>query len=181
MRNLMLKIALLGDAAVGKTSLRRRFMGESFSTQHLMTIGADFSTTKMAIDESNITFQLWDIAGAQGFSSIRSQFYRGVKGALCVFDVTRQETYLNIPNWINELWQHNGTGQVPIILLGNKSDLRTNSSVPKESAEVYAKQIEEAMTLPYRISYLDTSAKTGLNVNHAFEALGRQMLRAVDM
>ena len=175
----MVKIALLGDAAVGKTSLRRHFMGQSFSSQHLMTIGADFSTTQIDIGDDHLTYQIWDIAGDQGMSRIRNQFYKGVKGALCVFDINRQETYLNIPNWITELWQHNGSGEIPIVLLGNKSDLRSKSSVSIENAEAYAQEIQNSMTQGFNISYLDTSAKNGQNVQEAFELLGKQIVRAL--
>ena len=173
----MLKIALLGDAAVGKTSLRRRFMGKSFTNQHLMTIGADFSTTKLQISGTTVTYQLWDIAGEHSYNKLRSQFYKGVRGALCVFDITREESYHNLASWINELWQHNGDGEVPIILLGNKSDLRDDASISAENAQEYAKQIEQRMNKPFQVTYLDTSAKTGVNVDKAFQMLGEEILQ----
>jgi len=180
MRNVRLKIALLGDAAVGKTSLRRKFMGKSFATQHLMTIGADFSTTQLEIGDNSVNFQIWDIAGEHSTTSLRSQFYRGIKGALVVFDITRQPTYLNLPTWIDELWKYNGEGEVPIIILGNKADLRTDGSVPEASAKEYASQIQASMSQPFNISYLETSAKVGLNVPEAFELLGKEILRTID-
>ncbi|MHA2501949.1 MAG: GTP-binding protein [Candidatus Kariarchaeaceae archaeon] len=180
MRNIRLKIALLGDAGVGKTSLRRSFMGQSFATQHLMTIGADFSTAQFELEGDSITYQIWDIAGDQSLSRIRTQFYNGIKGALCVFDINRQDSYLNIPTWINEMWQHNGQGEIPLVLLGNKSDLRSEGSVSLESAEEYARQIQDSMKKRYKITYLDTSAKNGFNVQEAFEALAHQILLTID-
>lgn len=181
MKNVRVKIALLGDAAVGKTSLRRQFMGKTFQTQHLLTIGADFSSTNMKIGDYHMTYQIWDIAGQKNFTKLRSQFYKGVKGALCVFDVTREKTYQHLPDWINELWQNNGIGEIPIVILGNKSDLRDGSCVPADNAEEYASQIQNNMSKAFNISYLDTSAKTGLNVKTAFELLGEEIIRFIEV
>ncbi len=172
-KNYFLKISLLGDGAVGKTSLRERFMGRGFRSEHMMTIGADFASYEKQISGYKTTFQIWDMAGQESFQSIRARFFRGSMGALCVFDVTRPESFINITNWINELWRNNGRGVIPITLLGNKSDLRNQHCVSTAQAEDYAQQLsDKTMKYGFEVQYLDTSAKEGLNVEEAFDTLG---------
>ena len=125
----ILKITLLGDGAVGKTSIRNRYMGRGFKESHLMTIGADFAavdkTVKYNDKDYHVTFQIWDLAGQARFTEVRQRFYFGSLGGLLLFDITRPESFSNIPNWLNEIWKNSGTGAVPIVLIGNKSDLRS--------------------------------------------------------
>ena len=173
-----LKIVLMGDGAVGKTSLRNRFMGRGFKSQHLMTIGADFSTFQQIVDGNAITYQIWDLAGQEHFQAVRQRFFRGAMGGLLVFDVTRPETFQNIPNWLNELFRNSGRSVVPIVLLGNKADLKR--AVSQKQAIEYSRVLSETLA-PYGITvpYMDTSAKTGLNVQEAFTTLARQIIRAL--
>lgn len=179
---IVFRITLLGDGAVGKTSLRNQFMGKGFSTSHLMTVGADFAakSINLTVDGVNydITFQVWDLAGQQRFQDIRSRFYGGSLGGLCVFDVTRPDSFQNINNWINEIWKHNGAGVVPIVLLGNKSDIRDRNSVNNKKAIEYVNALSEKVK-PYGFSveYFETSAKDGLNVDEAFHHLAETILR----
>ncbi len=173
-----LKIVLMGEGAVGKTSLRNRYMGKGFKTQHLMTIGADFSTHRQVIDGNAVTWQIWDLAGQQSFQSVRQRFFKGAMGGLLVFDVTRPETFMALPQWIEELWRNSGRGVVPMVLLGNKADLKR--AVSKKQAEEYAKLLSRTVKqYGFTMQYLDTSAKTGLNVKEAFELLGRQIIQAI--
>ncbi len=117
-----MKLVLCGDGAVGKTALRERYLGRGFSQSYLQTIGADFATTDkdLNIDGKNksVQYQIWDLAGQNEFQSIRGSYYEGCFGSLMVFDVTRPESFNNLPNWINELWDNSGKGAVPIVLLG---------------------------------------------------------------
>ena len=119
-----IKLALCGDGAVGKTSLRQRFLGRGFTASHLMTIGADFCNLEMNIEGENTLFQVYDLAGQPNFSAIRSRFYQGCQGGILVCDLTREQTFLNLSSWIKELWKHNGKGAIPFIILGNKADLK---------------------------------------------------------
>ncbi|MHA2090173.1 MAG: Rab family GTPase [Candidatus Kariarchaeaceae archaeon] len=175
-----LKVTLLGDGAVGKTSLRNRFMGKGFRTEHLMTIGADFATYDRNLEGHNVTYQIWDLAGQDTFRSVRARFFRGSMAGLCVFDVTRKDSFMHITKWIEELWKNSGRGVVPIILLGNKADLRDRHSVPSPQADQYAQALS-AKTNKYgfQVYYMDTSAKTGLNVNEAFDQIGKQVIEGL--
>ncbi|MDH5404668.1 MAG: GTP-binding protein [Candidatus Heimdallarchaeota archaeon] len=181
--NYFLKIALLGDGAVGKTNLRRRYLGQVFTTDHLMTLGADFAAAEKNIEMNDktfhITFQVWDLAGQENFNQVRSMYYRGCFGALMVFDRTRPASFRNIPNWIAELKKNSGKDLIPIILLGNKFDLvdTAKNIVPKEDIDKFLSDInEEALKKGFEVKYLDTSALTGLNVEVAFETLGKSIL-----
>jgi small GTP-binding protein len=175
-----LKLALMGDGAVGKTSIRNRFMGRGFRTEHLMTIGADFATHDFNIDGNKVTFQIWDLAGQDTFRTVRARFFRGAMAGLCIFDVTRRDSFMNLTRWIEELWRNNGRGIVPIIVLGNKSDLRDGKSVPVEQAEKYSQAItQKTIKSGFSVHYLDTSAKTGQNINEAFYTIGKQIMEGL--
>lgn len=180
-KSYFLKVSLMGDGAVGKTSIRNRFMGKGFRTEHLMTIGADFASYDFPIDGNPVTFQIWDLAGQDTFKSVRARFFRGSMAGLCIFDVTRKDSFMNLTRWIEELWRNNGRGIIPIIILGNKSDLRDKHSVPVEQAQKYINAISQK-TRPhgFQVHYLDTSAKTGQNVGEAFTKIGSQIIDALN-
>ncbi|MCY3412158.1 MAG: GTP-binding protein [Candidatus Heimdallarchaeota archaeon] len=174
---IMLRMHLIGDGAVGKTSLRNRYMGKGFTTSHNMTIGADFAAKDMHVivngKQYDITAQIWDMAGQQRFTEIRSRFYGGSQGGLCVFDLTRADSFQNINNWITELWKHNGKGVVPLMLLGNKSDLKQQREVPEKRILDYCNALS-AKTKDYgfEVKYLETSAANGENIDLAFQLIG---------
>lgn len=184
------KLVLMGDGAVGKTSLRRNYLGMGFTKEHMMTIGADFAAKDQVFTfdskEFKITFQIWDLAGQNTFSNVRSMYYKGCFGGILVFDRTHPSSFDNIPNWVGEMLKHNNRGKVPLILLGNKYDLIENSEekvsqeqIDKYIAELNAKFAKE----PYKITYYDTSALTGKNVAKAFKTLSTNILvwlKAID-
>ncbi|MFQ5979630.1 MAG: GTP-binding protein [Candidatus Heimdallarchaeota archaeon] len=169
------KIALLGDGAVGKTSLRHRFMRNGFDDGYSMTIGADFATKTLEVDGKQIKFQIWDLAGQPQFSSIRPIYYRGSVGALLVYDISVPKSFHNALNWVTELWKNNGKGPVPFVLLGNKFDLRNKfpDAISSDQGKSLAEQLsEKTLEEGFEIPYLETSAKTGRNVTQAFSLLG---------
>jgi len=165
------KIIILGEAAVGKTSLRQRFMGKGFQASYGMTIGADFAAYRLTENGKDYVLNIFDLAGQQRFNDLNRGYYAGTNGAVIVFDVTRPATYENIPSWIEQLVKNTGGTVCPLVLVGNKSDLRDDSpsSVAKEIAEQYVKELSEWSG--FDVSYFDTSALTGDNVDSAFRAL----------
>ncbi|MCG3218361.1 MAG: GTP-binding protein [Candidatus Heimdallarchaeota archaeon] len=181
--DIYLKIVLLGDAAVGKTSIRRRYLGQGFQVSHHATIGADFSATVREIDEYKMNFSIWDLAGQQTFESVRTMYYRGCFGGLILFDVTDESSFENLKGWIDELWKNSGRGKIPFILLGNKYDLAEEGKeiVSDEKINQFIEKLnQEAEENDFKITYLTTSAKTGLNVDEAFNILGRTIMKWVD-
>ena len=175
-----MKIILAGDGAVGKTSLRKRYIGEGFSTNYQQTIGADFAIYKEQIGSFSVRFIIWDLAGQFHFHQVRAQFYRGTHGALIVCDITNPSSFENIKHWINELWKNNDLGPVPFIIVGNKCDLRQAGipSIEDERVHRIAKIInsETLKEHGFGIKSIITSAKTGAGVREAFKRLAIQVI-----
>lgn len=173
---LLAKVCLLGDGGVGKTALRDRYMGKNFSSNYIMTIGADFSVKKVE-GSWEIKFQIWDLAGQPRFSVVRSLYYKGTSGALLVFDLTRPDSFHNIGNWAKEAWSQAGSGIVPVVLLGNKSDLRQDvpDAITDEQGHELAKKLSETTEsqIGHTVKFMTTSAKTGENVDFAFLELAK--------
>lgn len=179
----LMKIVLCGDGGVGKTAIRERYLGRGFQSKYMMTIGADFALKEETIDNKEIKFQIWDLAGQQRFGAVRSVYYLGAMGALLLFDVTRPESFQNVQSWLDEIYKNNGKGKVPIVMLGNKADLRDQfpNSVSNEVAVEYAKQLsEDTIDDGFEITYLETSAKTGQNVKEAFNQLGKVYFKWIE-
>jgi len=169
------KIALIGDGGVGKTAIRERFLGKEFNAEYLLTIGADFAMCDDNINGNPIRYQIWDLAGQKRFDGVREAYYRGCIGALLVYDITRPESFYNMPKWINELWTKNGKGRVPIIVVANKTDLHglVDSTIPPQEGWNFAAQLSR-LTEPEGFSchFIQTSAKIGTNITNAFSLLG---------
>ena len=179
----ILKLLLLGDGAVGKTSIRRRYLGEGFDREYQMTIGADLATKKSSIlytGGKQIKYVIWDLAGQPRFSAVRKAYYQFAIGALVVFDMTRPSSFQNIVAWMNELWRNNGRGPIPLIVLGNKADLCTEGApcVPNEKALAFVNRLSQISEIHrgFKIHFLPTSAKTALNIELAFELLGEAII-----
>ncbi|GAH18843.1 unnamed protein product [marine sediment metagenome] len=133
-QKLFLKVILAGEAEVGKTSLRRSYLGEGFVKNHLQTIGADFASLSKTIKDYNVLFQIWDVAGQDIFENVRMLYYKGTLGALMVFDATKIVTFRALNRWIEELEKGTERGIVPFFILGNKMDLVTSAKKAKLKA-----------------------------------------------
>ncbi len=172
-----MKVCLLGDGAVGKTALRERYLGKQFSSGYVMTIGADFAVKRSQImteeGVKDVKFQIWDLAGQPRFNSVRELYYKGSHGGLLVFDITRRDSFTNLGNWIDELYKNSGRGPMPITVLGNKVDLQdeVENPVTREEAIKFIEELKKKKGIPYDVIYLETSAKTGINVDESFNIL----------
>lgn len=170
---LMKKICMLGDPAVGKTSLIARFVYSIFDDKYLETIGAKVTKKVMALTHlpTNQNFRLkmmlWDIAGRKTVEHVRSSYHREAEGALLVCDVTRRSTLDNMEKWLHSFFAV--TGVVPVVFIVNKMDL-------KEEGEFGEPDIA-ALAQKYSCPYVLTSAKTGENVEEAFRELGRRLIQ----
>ena len=181
LRKIRVKIVLVGDGGVGKTSIARRYLGEAFRGEYKKTIGAEFYVKKNIyhddeLGDIQIEWLIWDLAGQPTFDQVRPLYYRGAKASLVVFDITRPETYYNVPKWINEFWKHSG-GVFPFVLVGNKVDLRdafADSAVPSRVGFEYARVTSKYVGV--QIPYIETSAKTGENIEQAFDFLARVII-----
>lgn len=176
-----LKVVLFGDGAVGKTSIARRYLGKGFSERYKKTIGVDFFIQERKYYDSElgdvgIKWLIWDLAGEPSFEQVRGDYYSGAKAGVAIYDISRAETYHNLPNWIEEFWTHAG-GTYPLILVGNKIDLRDRgrSEVPTSSGRQYARNLEEHIDIS--VPFIETSAKRGEHINEAFDMLATQIIR----
>lgn len=165
------KIVLLGPGAVGKTSTLHQFVKNQFKENYTLTIGAQFLKKEIKFKKDKADLILWDMAGQKHFKTVRKNFYTKSNGALLIFDLTRYSTFEEMQDWLNEL-NANLQEEVPFILIGNKLDLIdiTGRSVPKEEAEGFAKERNSL--------YIETSAKTGENVEEAFTELVKLIANA---
>jgi len=168
MEQYIFKVILLGDGAVGKTSLIRRYMEGKFKIDYLPTIGSQIYT-KVIQEEKNtkVTLVVWDISGQPAFSSIRSDYYKGARGVVLMFDLTRSGTFEHLNGWINEAMKYTKTPR--IIIAGSKCDLQHERKVLQKSGEEYASK----MNAPY----LETSAKDGKNVEKVFATLANLLVK----
>ncbi|MFX1286408.1 MAG: Rab family GTPase [Promethearchaeota archaeon] len=183
------KIVLIGDGGVGKTALRRAWLGEGFKTEYLMTIGADFASQELSFyypetkSTYDLKFQIWDLAGQPRFKAVRDLYYRGAIGALCFFDITNQESYMNLVEWIQSYWALNGLGKSPLLIVGSKCDLRDNPAFPTQVSARYGKEYAAELTrllehkYGFSVHYIETSAKEGINVDEAFKILAKEIIR----
>jgi small GTP-binding protein len=163
-----LKIILAGNPAVGKTSLIHRFVKNRFAANYKLTFDVDIYTKDVELKSGKIAdLSIWDIGGQERFEFVRPSFYRGASGALLVFDLTRDLTFLDSKKWLTEIRQFAGR-DLPFVLIGNKADLTELISVDKDEVRTFAES-EESI-------YIETSAKTGVNVNDAFFKLTRKIL-----
>ncbi len=178
----VVKIILIGDEGVGKTSLKRKYFGQGFKTSHLMTLGTDFANKLIKIDDKiTLESQIWDIASQPAFKTIRKQKYlKKASGALLVFDLSRYETFFKMSFWLKELFEANPKSKLPLLLIGNKTDLIKDRAIPKDEIEKYLEHLINDKTVPSKwIDYIETSAKTGENVDEGFLLLSQQIAKNI--
>ena len=168
---IVLKLVLLGDAAVGKTSLINMYAHHRFREDYKPTLGVSICMKEMKIERVNdqIKLVIWDIAGQNKYDLSRKMFFHGVVGALLVFDVTRDESFRNIESkWLKDLNEY-GEQKLSYVLIGNKSDLENSRTVSTEMGMKLAKKIDAS-------DFVETSAKNGDNVEEAFKILVNNIL-----
>jgi small GTP-binding protein len=170
------KVCLLGDLAVGKTSLVRRFVYDLFDDKYISTIGVKVSRKVLAVqrgaDIAELTMMLWDLAGSEEFDRVRASYLRGSAGAVLVCDLTRPETLDCLPQYTDEL--HAANPEAHLILAVNKRDLIEPS--PPEDLRPLDLEKVEAVARRLASPYYLTSAKTGLEVEELFRHLGRLLV-----
>jgi len=173
MRDFSFKVIIIGPGAVGKTSLLNRFVHNQFTLKYKFTIGVDFLSKELEyMPSKSAKLQIWDIGGQERFKFLHRSFYDGANGALLVFDLSRDHTFSGMKNWLSEMHSLIDNN-IPTVILGNKSDLLAEIGLVIDRDEVvkYAKN-EECL-------YIETSAKTGENVENAFRELTIRMAKNI--
>jgi len=162
----LFKLLLIGDSGVGKSCLLLRFADDTYTESYISTIGVDFKIRTIELDGKTIKLQIWDTAGQERFRTITSSYYRGAHGIIIVYDVTDQESFNNVKQWLQEIDRY-ASESVNKLLVGNKSDLTTKKVVDYTTAKEYADQL--------RIPFLETSAKSATNVEQAFVTMAAEI------
>lgn len=167
-RQLQFKLVLLGESAVGKSSLVLRFVKDQFDDYRESTIGAAFLTQTVSLDaQTTVKFEIWDTAGQERYKSLAPMYYRNANCAVVVYDITQPSSLDKAKAWIREL-QRQADPNIIIALAGNKADLAsTRRAIPTEEAEKYAQ--EEGLL------FLETSAKNSSNVSELFTMIARKL------
>ncbi|XP_005923715.1 ras-related protein Rab-25b [Simochromis diagramma] len=157
--NFVFKVVLIGESGVGKSNLLSRFTKNEFNHDSRTTIGVEFSTRTVQLNNFTIKAQIWDTAGLERYRAITSAYYRGAVGALLVYDITKHLTYESVERWLKELYEH-ADPHIVVMLVGNKTDLESERSVPNEEAKDFAEK--------KGLFFLETSALDSTNVEAAF-------------
>ncbi|KAK6463450.1 ras family-domain-containing protein [Scheffersomyces coipomensis] len=172
------KLVLLGEAAVGKSSLVLRFVSNEFQENKEPTIGAAFLTQKCTIGSKVIKYEIWDTAGQERFASLAPMYYRNAQAAIVVYDITKPASFIKARHWVKELHEQ-ASKDITIALVGNKYDLVKNDSGEEDDSENSLRKvsIEEGQNLADEegILFFETSAKDGFNVNEVFIGIGNHI------
>ncbi|MFX1395838.1 MAG: Rab family GTPase [Promethearchaeota archaeon] len=168
----ILKIVVLGDAAVGKTSLINQYMDHSFQEDYKPTLGVNILTKEIKMNKSNVRLILWDLAAQSKYDLSRKLFFQGCSGAMFVYDITRHKSFSNIKNkWYGDFCIYSlAKSEGNYLLIGNKVDLEESRTVTKEEAEKLADALKVA-------EFIETSAKNGKNVDKTFRTLVSRVLK----
>jgi Ras-related protein Rab-1A len=158
----LFKLLLIGDSGVGKSCLLLRFADDTYTDSYISTIGVDFKIRNLDVEGKNIKLQIWDTAGQERFRTITSSYYRGAHGIIIVYDITDAESFNNVKTWLSEIDKF-ASDNVNKLLVGNKSDLSASRQVETQVAKDFAASLG--------IPFLETSAKTSLNVEQAFQKM----------
>lgn len=167
MYNYKIKIIIVGDADVGKSCIATRFQYNKFDPNYEITIGVEFFSKIIEIDNNKIKIQIWDTAGQETFNSLVKSYFRNINGCLLTFDLTDRESFTNIENWLNKVETESNT-DVTYILVGNKSDKIEKRSILYEEAVAFSKR--------YKIDYIETSALNARNIYNLFYLITQTIL-----
>jgi len=174
-KKVLLKVIILGDSSVGKTSLMNMYVNRKFNNQYKATIGADFLTKEVMVahngDQRLVTMQIWDTAGQERFQSLGVAFYRGADACILVFDLTAKKSFDNLDTWREEFLVQSGpaeTDTFPFVVLGNKCDLRDSRVVNLKQAQDYCKAKKIMSKDGDTPMFFETSAKDSKDVTKAF-------------
>ena len=175
------KSVLIGDGAVGKTSIRRNYLGDQFMEGHLPTIGVDLAQKSITHEGKRVKWIIWDLAGQPSFESVRKHYYQGAQGIILVYSVIDRQSFDNALKWLTEAYKYMGK-LPPTVIVGNKIDLRSefvpDEIVSPDEGRAFAKLVGDRLEVP--TVFRETSALTGENIQDTFHEILRMMAEEED-
>jgi Ras-related protein Rab-1A len=162
----LFKLLLIGNSAIGKSSLLLRFSDNIFNESFLPTIGVDFKIRTFDLSAKTVKLQIWDTAGQERFKTITSSYYKGAHGIILVYDITDKQSFKDIENWLSEVEKY-ASESVVKLLVGNKCDLESQRQVTYEQGKEFADSLG--------VKFIETSAKNSINVEKAFFTLAEEI------
>jgi len=170
-KKVLLKVIILGDSGVGKTSLMNQYVNSKFSKQYKATIGADFLTKEITIEDKAVTLQIWDTAGQERFQSLGTAFYRGADCCVLVYDITDGKSFDSLSGWAEEFLVQaapQSPSEFPFVVIGNKVDMEGNRAVLNSRADNWCNSKNYPL--------FEASAKESTNVDAAFRQIAENAL-----
>ena len=166
MNEIDLKILLVGDTSVGKTSILSKYIDDIFEENQISTVGVEYKVKSLIINGRKINLRIWDSSGQERFRSITQSFFRNAEGILYIFDLTEKKTFEGVKQWLIDSESYNLN--IKKILVGNKVDLVEKRKVEKEIIDNFVKKIQ--------LKYYEMSAKDGTNIDNVFRELAEMIL-----
>ena len=158
-----IKIIMVGDSGVGKTSIANRLEGNRFCQNTLQTIGVDFATIEQFVNGERVKVQIWDTAGQERYRSITRSYYNGAVGAIFVFDLTREDSFRGLKAWLDQCGASSCGPDCKKMIIGNKVDLKDTRVVSEDAAKEFCKC--------HACAYMETSAKDNINLSEAIRQI----------
>lgn len=168
------KLILVGDGQVGKTSIRRRYMGRSFRINYLATLGCDWASRTASYQDKKLVLTIWDLAGQDMFKGMRSTFYYGTSFLISVFDVTNPLSLSSVRSWVSEAFEYCSDTILGITIIGNKIDLTDLKSVTDDDVRSLIADLKKEYNIPIFLKY--TSALTGENIEQVFHDISDSLM-----
>ncbi|CAM9646607.1 unnamed protein product [Phaeothamnion confervicola] len=168
---LLIRLLMIGDSSVGKTSLVLRYDKRGFNPKFTTTIGVDYSDRLLEIEGRQVKLQIWDTAGQERFHSLTTSFFKRAEGFVMVFDVTNRQSFDNVRRWMNDISEQ-GKKESDIVVCGNKCDATSRQVSEKIEAATLCKE--------FQVPYVETSAKENINVDSVFGSLAAKVKNRLD-
>lgn len=169
--NYILKFIIIGDSCTGKTCIMKRYVEQKYYSEPDFTIGVEFGSRTINIDDKLIKVQLWDTAGQEIFRSITRSYYRNKSGAILVYDITNRKSFVSIIQWIHDLKENVTNQNIVIFLVGNKSDNNDERDVLYDEGKALADK--------YKLYFIETSAKNNDNIDIIFDIMASDILNKI--
>jgi small GTP-binding protein len=170
--DITLKLLIVGDSGVGKTNFLNMFLNNKFNQNYFSSTGIDLQKKIMNIKNKKVRIQIWDTAGQEKYKSITKNLFLKVMGALVLYDITNEESFTKLKEWVELIKEECGR-HIKILIIGNKSDLESQRAIDKEDAMKYANE--------EKVQYIECSSKTGENVEKAIIMLSEKILESTEI